>query len=148
MLLKATFPKSSQDSKAAKPQVSLQVPEGSGCIEPPASRGLLASVLLQPSLFLEVDSLRGLGFFFFISFFIIIAEGIGRRNLFKRQRHLPVHLCRQPVPACQGNLHKLSFFILQQEYSSVISKEMPAQSSLCKHCSHHSISAILPCELI
>lgn len=111
LLLKATFSESSQDSKAAKPQVSLQVPEGTGSNEPPASRGLVASVLLQASLFLEVDSLRGLGFssLLVLLLLLLLQKELFRGNVSKRQRHLPVYLRREPAKGMCTNSPFLLF---------------------------------------
>lgn len=117
LLLKVTFPGSSQDSKAAKPQVSLQVPEGTGSNEPPASRGRMASVPLQPSLFLEVDSLRGLGFSSLLVLLLLLQKELGRRNVFKRQRHLPQHICAgSPPRECAQTLLFYSLAGVQQRY--------------------------------
>lgn len=144
-------PKVAQDSEAAKPQVSLQVPEGSGCKEPPASRGLVASALLQPSLFLETASLKLLGFSSLLVFYYYYYYYCRRSwvaGMCVKDKAPSSTFVQGARPSLPGNLHKLPFFIFQLEYSSVISKKMPAQPSLCKHCNHHSISATLSRELI
>lgn len=150
LLPKDSFPKSSQDSEAAELQVSLQVPEESGRNEPPASRGLMASALLQPFLFLEVASLKILGFSSLLVFLLYC-----RRNwvagIHVKDKGIFQYICARSLsqPARESAQTPPFFvFIFQLEFSNVISKKTPAQPCLCKHCNHHSISATLSCELI
>lgn len=114
LLPKDPFPKRLHDGEAAEPPVSLRVPAGTRCSRPPASRGLPASALLQPALVLEAAGLNVSVWVFFsllgFLLLLLLQKELGSRNVCKRQRDLPVHLCEGPVPAHQGTCANSPFF--------------------------------------